>query len=713
MMRNICFLLLLMFLPEVAIYSNEIKKPIFYIGGEVDLGFNIHFADFNKLQNIPNCCPRYTNTLGLGWNISLLAQKELSEKFALRLIGGLNSEGVTFKENEFIGNTPVKYEEDVSQIVLLPVTVQHFLAPKLIGLYVEPVLMYKIFDRLWLTFGLNFSNLFLTKVDQKEVIISPNSVVFVNGEKERNVNLNLEIPNVKKFLVRPSLGLSYDIQLFDAAWISPQLRFLIPFQNLTNENWKISHLDIGISARFPIYSPPEVHYYYDTMLVRDTLRIAVFGLKSERTYLEETVLEKTIKEKVSDGYIYKTFVREKYRTEVPKISQLETKLKVVGKSKQGEVQNNPVLVIEEFETEEMFPLLPYIYFPTGEWSLESSSVNLIDKSTTDGFDESFLPWNTLKIYENLLNIIAKRLKQNPKESIVLTGCNSNIGVELNNLELSQKRALAVKEYLVETWGIEPERIDVKFRNLPEKMTNPSIPEGIEENQRVEIFSKSGKITGPVRLSKIEKVANPPFVEILPEIHSDASLKGWNLTIEQSGTNLRTYSGIDLPEKILWSVEEEPIPKLEEPILINFIAEDILDQRSISKVSVKIEQRTIKRKREELLGDKKIERFSLIVFDFDKADLLPQHIPILNQIKSKIAPNSKVTISGFTDKIGEVSYNKDLALRRCLAVKNFLQLPDSQVVLNPVGNEILLYDNSLPQGRSYCRTVHIIIETPVK
>ncbi|MFN3307166.1 MAG: OmpA family protein, partial [Candidatus Kapaibacteriota bacterium] len=558
-----------MFFTRTVIFSNEIKKPIFHIGGEVDLGVNVHFADFNKLQNIPNCCPRYTNTFGLGWNLSLFAHKELSDEFALRLKGGLNTESVTFKENEFIGNTPVKYEEDVSQIVLSPVTVKHYLVPKLIGLYFEPVLMFRILEKLWLNFGLNVSNLVLAKLDQKEVLVSPSSVVFVNGEKERNVYLNLDIPNVNKFLIRPSFGVSYDLELFKSTWISPQLRFLVPLQNLANENWKISHLDFGISARFPIYPPPEVHYYYDTILVRDTFRIAVLGLKSERTYLEETVFEKTIKEKVSNGYIYKTYVREKYRTEVPRISQLETKLNVVGKSKQGEVQNNPILVIEEFETEEMFPLLPYIYFPTGEWRLESTSVNLIDKSTIDSFDEGLLPWNTLKIYENLLNIIGKRLKQNQKESIVLIGCNSNTGVELNNLELSKKRALAVKEYLVDVWGIEPERINVKFRNLPEKMTNPSIPEGIEENQRVEIFSTSAVITAPVRLSQIEKVVNPPYVEILPEVHSDASLKGWNLTIEQSGSNLRTFAGSDMPEKLTWNVEEEPIPKLEEPISVNF------------------------------------------------------------------------------------------------------------------------------------------------
>ena len=87
--------------------------------------------------------------------------------------------------------------------------------------------------------------------------------------------------------------------------------------------------------------------------------------------------------------------------------------------------------------------------------------------------------------------------------------------------------------------------------------------------------------------------------------------------------------------------------------------------------------------------------------------------VLEEIRKKIKPNSKVIIAGFTDKIGEEEYNKDLALRRCLETKKFLGVPDSQIILNPVGSEYLLYDNSTPQGRSYCRTVQITIETPIR
>jgi outer membrane protein OmpA-like peptidoglycan-associated protein len=713
MEKRLILLTILIELFCLALFSNETNKPLFHYGGEIDLGLNLHFAGFNKLQNIPNCCPKYTSTVGLGWSVSLLLHKDISSDFALRLRAGLNSEGLTFKENEFIGNTSVKYVTDPNNIVLVPVSVTHYLTSKILGIYLEPSVKYRIYEKLWAGLGLNFSNLILTRADQKEVIASPDNIVFIDGKKERNEYFDLEIPNARKFYFRPTIDISYDFKLFDNAYISPLIRYAIPLQNLSNVNWKISYINFGLSARFPVYPPPEIHYYYDTLFIRDTSTIALLGLDVERVYLTAANVEKTFKERVSDGFLFKTIIREQYRREVPQVSQLFTSIKVLGKSRTGDIQLNPTLIIEEIETEEMFPLLPYVYFPTGEWDLKKTSMKLLEKNEVKNFSETTLPWNTLKIYENLLNIIGKRLQVYPKEEIVLVGCNSNTGVEVNNLGLSKKRAEAVKEYLVNVWGVDPKRIKIKARNLPEKMTNPIIPEGIEENQRVEIYSKDWKLFQPVSLRQIQRTSNPPFVEIFPEVKSDSPIKGWRVTVAQENEMLREYSGVDIPSKIIWNVEEEPIPKIEEPVEVQFFAVDILNQKSVSKESVKIVQKTIKKKREELFEDKKIEKFSLIVFDFDKAEILPLHVPILDEIKKKILPNSKVIISGYTDKIGEAAYNKQLALRRCLAVKNYLNLSDSQVVLEPVGNDVLIYDNSIPQGRSYCRTVQITIETPIK
>lgn len=709
---RVFLLLCLSFSSFFELFAKENQEPLFFYGVSGALNNNIHFADFNKLETIPNCCPKFQSTSDFGWNMSFFLKKRIYKNVELGLNFGISSEGAEFIKNEFIGNTAVKYVTNPSDITLAPVFVDHHLKSKLYSVFLNPEFFLPIMKDFWLAFGLNIGNLFLAKVDQKEVISSPSNIVFIDGKNTRNDYQDLDLPSVNSWQIRPTVSASYDFPLMNVGTIAPFVRIAIPLQNIASVAWKVMPLQFGISVRFPVYPPPEIHYYYDTLYQRDTITVAVLGLKESRVSLVSTDIVNKDKIPTSDGFILRTTISEKYQREVPKISKISTYLTVQGISQDGTKQDFPTLVIEEIETEEMFPLLPHIYFPTGEFMITKSAMRILDKDQAKQFSYSNLEWNILSIWENLLNIIGSRLTKNPQANLTLVGCNSNSGIEIKNLELSRKRAEQVRNYLVEVWGIDSKRITIKYQNLPDKFTNPNISEGIEENQRVEIYSNDFSILQPVRLREIQRTSNPPIVEIIPKVNSDAQIEGWGVTIEQSGQVLRSFSGIELPEKVIWNVEEEPIPRLEVPIEVNFFVTDILKQKESSKVEIKIEQKTIRKKREILKEDKKIEKFSLIVFDFDKAEIQPHQKPILNEIKSRIQPNSRVTINGFTDRIGEPSYNKDLAMRRCLEVKKFLSLPDSQVVMVPVGNDYLLYDNSLPQGRSYCRTVQITIETPI-
>ncbi len=127
----------------------------------------------------------------------------------------------------------------------------------------------------------------------------------------------------------------------------------------------------------------------------------------------------------------------------------------------------------------------------------------------------------------------------------------------------------------------------------------------------------------------------------------------------------------------------------------------------------IRQLTIRKKRFELKDDKRIERFALILFDYDKANIKTEQMKTLNDIKSRIQDNSTVIISGFADETGDPEYNRNLAARRTSEVQSILQVPNDRLIINNIGSDRLLYENNSPEGRSYCRTVTIEIETPVE
>jgi len=88
-----------------------------------------------------------------------------------------------------------------------------------------------------------------------------------------------------------------------------------------------------------------------------------------------------------------------------------------------------------------------------------------------------------------LDSIALRIHAYPETEVEIHGFTDNMGAEDFNLELSQKRAEAVKDYLV-SQGIEPDRMTAKgFGENPEYFIDTNdTPEGRWNNRRVEIKS---------------------------------------------------------------------------------------------------------------------------------------------------------------------------------------------------------------------------------
>jgi outer membrane protein OmpA-like peptidoglycan-associated protein len=84
-----------------------------------------------------------------------------------------------------------------------------------------------------------------------------------------------------------------------------------------------------------------------------------------------------------------------------------------------------------------------------------------------------------------LQELAAFLEKNPKVKVEISGHTDNQGEDAYNLELSQRRADAVKEYLTTKAGIEQKRIQTKGYGA----TNPIAPneteEGRAKNRRTE------------------------------------------------------------------------------------------------------------------------------------------------------------------------------------------------------------------------------------
>ncbi len=694
-------------------FSQEERQPLYFLGGYAAYSHNLHFAEFRSLPNVPCCGPNFEDGSGSGWAAGFLFDYPLKETVFLGFRAGLISHNGLLEKSEMIGNSLNSeiFETTGNNNPAADVYTKSSIDANLLSIGLEPYVSFEFFQHFNSYLGLRAGYFINAAFSQKEEITEPDYVTFKGGSLTRNEKNDAEIPQLKSLQLWGLLGIGYELPIGRHTYLIPEIRYYLPLMDITDVYWKTASLQFGLSLRFPIM-PSDKKIIQDTVIKRDTSEIKMAGNSTEKIILLD-VQRENIEIEQEDVIIERTIVREKYRREIPEEKMLAVQVDAAGIGADGRKQNNPTVVIEEIETEEQFPLLPMVFFPEGSSDLHETDMRLLTRNEAAIFSEKELSWKTLEIYKDLLNIIGLRMKENPEAGISVTGTNTGTGSEKGELELSKKRAQSVKDYLVETWGISPARIKTESRGIPEMPSASDTEEGIIENARAEIESADYSVLKPVSLKDIRREANPPVVEIYPEVKAEAGIENWSIEVMQGSEKLRSFSGGDKPRTIRWQIEEDPVPLKDTPVSIVLNARDKIGQSGVDEEKLKFEQLTIRKKREEIKDDKRIERFSLILFDFDKAEIKPRHRKVLEEIKERIQPNSQVTIAGYADRIGEKDYNRQLAARRIENTEKILQVPPGRLTKKPIGSDMLLYDNSTPQGRSYSRTVQIIIRTPVE
>ncbi len=691
--------------------SSEVKIPSYFWGAYAHFNYNVHSANFNQLSSdYVGCCPVYESARGSKFSVGALFEKKLPNVLEEFLIGvrlGYADMSADFAELENIGNIELRETTapfETKKIINAEAT--HFLKSKLSALSLNIYAADKFFAGFTGSIGLNFNFLLKNSFNQYEELTNPSYVVFSGGEYDgqrvRNVYPEAEIPNVNKFQFGLSLGLGYELPIGKNTFLTPEVRYNFFFTNVAAVNWKPNYLQLGMAIKFPIYKSTEKTYQRDTIIEKS------FYLEKEYVELIETTEE--------DNVIF-----EKYKYYKKADARLDINLTAVGIDTNGVKQENPKIIIEEFYMTESFPILPNIYFPDGSAELARTRMVLLLENQANDFNEENMEMDALDVYHNLLNIFGKRLRENPNIKITIAGYSSGEGKDNKDPNIANKRAQAVKSYFTNVWKIPDSQLQVETRSIPQnlQMRNADIT---AENSKVELipsngFEKSLPLYMPVKLSYIEKKSNPPLVEFNIDIQAEASLDNYTLTLLQDEEKIREINGSTQDEnlKIQWQIEDTPLPVTEKPVIATLKAKDLTGQEKTVQKELNIEQVTVKKKKERIEKDWKIDKYSLVLFEYDKSDISYVDKEILEEIKSNsnIEPNSEVRIiiSGFADRTGDIQYNKNLAQRRCEEVSKILNVKNSK--LNAVGSSKLILNNDLPEGRALSRTVQIEVRTPLK
>lgn len=371
-----------------------------------------------------------------------------------------------------------------------------------------------------------------------------------------------------------------------------------------------------------------------------------------------------------------------------------------------------ISIVETIVTE-TFPLLPYIFFDSASATIPNRYVML---GTTDRatFDERALPHRSLGTYYNVLNIVGNRMLRDSSIHIRLNGTTDRkeetVPGAVDNL--ARSRAQEVKDYLVKQWGIDPSRVAVTTTSQPAYPSSMEYVEGAQENRRVEITSDADDILAPILHERFSEYAVEPKQFRFSTGDGVKGVTSWGLKVSTGGSLVWEQSGLgDLPATLSWPLTREMMAAIGDA---SHKKDSLYCELTVMKDG-KATTAHLAIPSSKTRYPFEVSRLSLIVFDFDKSEITSQNRRMVSSfIARSISPAATATIVGSTDRLGELKHNQELSEARALAVRDLIagERPNAAITSTKgIGPGNLLYDNDLPEGRYYCRTVTVEVKTP--
>lgn len=692
--------------------TQQSERLTMFVGGYIGAHGNLHLAQFGELPGVPNCCTSFGTTFSLGLAGGASLDIPLSETLELQNRLGYAGLGAMLQSSQNIGNEPVLTDGPIPTEERRAIVVDHTLDAGLAMVALEPSIAYRAGPSLWLSAGVRAGFLIQKTFAQRETLVQPEGYTFTNGSAVRNA-VEGDIPSANALQLHGSLGVGYEFALRSGALVRPEVRAYVPALAITSVDWSVLAIQAGVSVRFGVYTPVAAEKKYDTVIVRDTIIAERAGIAAPRITLQNRVEDEDV-ERRGDVEYHMITIKERYLRETPRSFVPGVAAQLLARRDDGAMAPLETIRVEELDVIESYPLLPQIYYPEGSGELPSTSQRRLASTEASGFQLTTLERNQLDVYRNVLNIIGYRMSTIPDGKITVSGYGSNAGVEQGNREISRARAEGVKQYLTSAWGIAADRIVTRVGLLPAEPANPTTQDGRGENQRVEIEASNAAFLEPVEFRDRDLIINPTTVVVRPSVRDEQGIDEWSLRVSQNGRQLVADDGSGAPREVTWSVDKSDA-KLQRDgsVIATYRVRDAAGSSATASDTVSVDYVTLQTMKARQEEGKMVERYSLIVFGFNSAKLNSSNQRIMQRVKDRIQPTSKVRIMGFADRQGNAEYNRELARKRCIEAQRALGLSDDRVVIEPVGSDRLIYDNDTPEGRSYSRTVQIEVVTPVR
>lgn len=630
---------------------------------------NIHTGAFSSYDGVLEC-GTFEDSQTLGWQAGYSMLVPFSQSFALapRLYYWKG-------DGDFTAPNPYPVRVAVDDNTVVPLETENTLETALDYMMLDVMARWRFAGPFYLAAGPSVGYAARAAYEQEEHILSPQGVRFQNGETSRNIiagNFDEQgtLNTRREFRVAGTAALGADIFLSDRFVLNPEVSYSRAFTDvLSTFDWKADVVAAGVSLRY------------------------VFGGERVDTLRPDAAVPQPL-----------------------------AMMNAVNQEPDGSRLNYAEVLVTEDQSSEVIPLLPYVFFAANSAEIPAR-YRRIASDVTSGFSEHTLRDSTLEVYHHLLDIVGSRMRSYPEATIALTGNREPLDDVGGTDALSAARAAAVKEYLTSVWGIAPERISSRTRVLPEQVSNRTVADGREENRRAEISSNDPRILAPVTRRDAARRIDPAAVIFQPQMQFGESVTSWTLTLAApGGAEVWRQDGTGtVPAEIPWQVAARAVDAMLPAGATEGSVTARLEARTADGGTVRTERavpvrRSFRSRRlnGEIVSDSLLERYNLIFFDFDTPRISDFNRPVVDLIHGRMRTSSSVGITGLTDRIGEENYNRELSARRAEAMSAQVRsrIVPERMAAEGAG-ERLIYNNDLPEGRMYNRTVVVEITTPLE
>ena len=496
-----------------AVDTTTVFKNVLWRGGvSISPSLYIHSADFAGLPEIPSCGPSYSGAGGFSGSLGLDFMYDF-ESMPITFYSRLDFKGIpgTFSQTE-----EILIDDPNSTPSFQTATLGYNLETSFYSLGLTLLSNYNIDEHIFVGGGLRIGFLMSPTFEQNEKLLSPSNAFFIPQNTRTRNEYSGIIPGVSGFETSLVLnaGYSFPLNKTNTMQLIPQFGYELPLLNVlsSTESWTVHTLRFGLTVGFSYTSDDDVPIEMELNTPANIPQIAI--TKPSKP-----------KEKVTENLS----------------SRLESPLSVAIFDKQGNKTENK-LDVEKKVARNMFSMINYIFIDSGSVAIPERYKRITQEEQKKFKVDEIQADSALQLYHNMLNILGKRLQSNSQSTITLNGTNSNNGIEAENLQMSQQRADAVKDYLVNVWEIDANRIQVTSSNLPDVPSRTSTGYGDEENRRVEITSENPDIFLPVKFIDTSFNIVNKDIRIGTERINKDNLQRWELRAFAGGKTAVLQSG---------------------------------------------------------------------------------------------------------------------------------------------------------------------------